>query len=167
MYHIEWSCGDIMEMCRLYDEEYMSLRKIAVAYGVSVATVRYHLEKNGVQLRAPVRKLHHVWKEAENICDMYRQGMSGWDLSIMYKVSDVTIYKILEKHGVSRRTHMAAGRIVWSQEQIRDICERSADFQTQEDIACVYGVSTYSITKWLRDQGLRIRTSRETTLCIS
>jgi len=159
--HRGFSREYVMRMCRMYVEDKKSMGEIADICGISVQGVHYHLEKNGVQLRDRAEskrwKYRHIWDNAEDICRQYREGASGVELAGIYNVTYTTIYNVLRKYGVSRRTVSDAKTVTWSPEQIRDICSRYLGEESMRSISIEYGVSIYSIRKIIVSEGIDVR----------
>jgi hypothetical protein len=95
-------CMTDQEICQMYAE---CLDSITVAYHAqcSSTTVLAIARRNGIEIpkRGGRRKLLDA-TDAE-ICRLYQSGQSGITIAECLGTHPVSIYKILEKHGIERR----------------------------------------------------------------
>lgn len=101
-----------------------SATELVERYQISESTVYTTLERHGVPRRTGseiFRKLCPA-QEAEIIV-LYQQGLSASDIVTRYPIHDQTVYNILERHGIKRRTRSEAVRTYARNEHAFDIID--------------------------------------------
>ena len=101
-----------------------SATELVERYQISESTVYTTLERHGVPRRTGseiLRKLCPA-QEAEIIV-LYQQGLSASDIVTRYPIHDQTVYNILERHGIKRRTRSEAVRTYARNEHAFDIID--------------------------------------------
>ena len=94
----------------LYEDGY-SLREIKRELRVAFGETRRALLRQGVRLRKPGTKPYlFSKKERRNIIALYKDGYSAVQIAEKYNTSHTTIYRMLRKAGVERRSRGSKGR---------------------------------------------------------
>src|SRR5260370_8985132 len=80
---------------------------LSIRFGISDKSIYRIFKKNGITLtrrrrRGKGKRLTQAQKE--DIIASYRQGISGPELAGRYEINSTTVYRVLERNGVERRT---------------------------------------------------------------
>lgn len=92
---------------RRYQREYVGLKTLGKAFGVSGTTIRKILIRHGIERRPFERTGHRILSPRQEamVVRQYQQGKGGLTaLGEKFGVSGGTIRKILLRHGVERRS---------------------------------------------------------------
>jgi Mor family transcriptional regulator len=98
--------------------------QLATRYGVGSTTVYAVLTRHGVARRSNsdiFRKL--LPAQEHEICALYQQGLSAAHICPRYGVNDQTIYNVLQRHGVTRRTTSEASIVYPRNEHAFDMID--------------------------------------------
>lgn len=101
-----FSAESIQEMCSYY-RSCLSLKKTAEKYGVTIATIRTHLIKAGVEERGTPRKL--TYEQEIKIAEMANDGCSVKEAMDRFQISHPWAIRIAKRHGGSFRNHYHTG----------------------------------------------------------
>ena len=148
------------EICQRYlkGETQSSLTR---SYGLkSDGVVSRILEKNKITKRDPIneqRKLSAI--EEAQVVGKYTAGDSSTKLAEEFKVSSATIFNILQRHGIERRTNVETLGWGISRDQYEEVAKLyTEEEKTTHEIAEIYNCSYDHICKVLERLGIEKRT---------
>src|SRR5260370_4667688 len=135
----------------------LSVPELSHRYGISDKSIYYMLKKNGIILRrrSGIGKILSQAKE-EDILVLYQQGIDAVRLASRYEISSTTVYDVLERHGVKRRTNSDIFRKL-SQEQEEEIIAIYQQGLPASTIASRYGIEDQTIYNILERNGVKRR----------
>jgi transposase len=93
----------------------------------------------------------------DQVIDLYRGGMTGPAISLQVGLSESAIYRLLKKAGVDsgrERQKTALRRI--SDDQVEGLAARYRAGETAPSLAEEFGVTTTTLTKYLRRAGVSV-----------
>jgi len=94
---------------------------------------------------------------ALRIVELHQAGLNGAEISRETGVSRSAVYRILHRAGVAGMAdRQATRRRLISNEQAADIGSRYQSGEAAPSLALEYGVTTSTVTKYLRRQGIRV-----------
>lgn len=159
---------DKAEICRRYVEGETTY-DLAGAFGVSDATIGKVLAERGVERRtnSEAHRSYRVLTDAQEFsaCRRYRAGETAKSIGDDLGVSDSTILKLLDRHGIPRnhRTiyesvarHYAAMRSL-SNPQEAEACRRYDGGESVPEIAAAMSVGVGAIERALKRGGVQLR----------
>jgi Mor family transcriptional regulator len=84
----------------------LSVPELSDLYGISDKSIYYIFKKNSIILRrrSGVGKILSQAQE-EDIIALYQQGIDAVQLASRYKISSTTVYDMLERNDIKRRTN--------------------------------------------------------------
>ena len=144
------------DVCDLYVNKGLNIRKISDIYCVSEYTVRLRLKSWGVRLRRPGLKFGEVRYQDEqdeiangdvrkDICKRYKRGESTYDIAKVYGVAGPTIRYRLKAWGVKLRTQGGSNtKLTVTKKWYNDLMKENG---TYASIAEKYGVSAPTVSK--------------------
>ena len=90
---------------RLYEDEEMTTYEIADEMGVCSSTVRYWMDKHGIERRNTASHYDsEPWRDKATLRRLYEdEGMSTWEIADKMDVAPTTIQYWMDKHGIDRR----------------------------------------------------------------
>lgn len=101
-----------------------------------------------------IKKLN-IEKE-RHVCSSYLEGLSAKEISLKYDLSETTIFRILDKHEIKRRS----SKKVFSKDEVLDIV-KMYETNSLSTIGNKYNVSKTAIKTLLLDNNVRIKNSKE------
>lgn len=142
------------EVIEMYQRVHCT-RVVSEAYGVSDETIRRILKRNGIPRRKPKKEKHGERFPPKNInreqvCDMYRSGVSIFDIAKAMSCSQSAIYYHLEKAGL----YKVGKRKAKNDALMPRIIELHKQGLSDYKIADQLGVSHYVVNKRLRKMGI-------------
>lgn len=93
----------------------------------------------------------------EDLVNLYHSGATGPAIAEQLGISESTVYRVLRKAGVAggqERQKTALRRI--SDSQVSEAARRYVDGETAPALAAEYGVTTTTLTKYLRRAGVSV-----------
>jgi transposase-like protein len=130
---------------RLYIEQGLTLRQVALRYAVSPQAVHGWLRAAGIQ-RRPSGAPAPPWDSAD-LVELYRQGWSGLRIARHFGCSTITVYERLERAGVPRRRGTPwIGR--------PELVEGLSKGLTAPQIAAAHSISVSCVCRALAREGL-------------
>jgi lambda repressor-like predicted transcriptional regulator/Mor family transcriptional regulator len=153
------------EACRLYQSG-ETCDEVGAHFGVSREAISRLLKRRGIELRPRgwSTRGHSTALSPEqeiDICTRYAAGETGYDLAAAFGVSNVTVYSVLNRHGVKRRPDSYNnGYFSGIQEQV--ICERYLGGESTGTLSADYKVTRHTIWRVLKRNGVEIRPVKET-----
>ncbi len=141
----------------------LSVSALSIRFGINNKSIYRMFKKNGITLtprrrRGRGKRLSQAQKE--DIIASYRQGISGPKLAGRYEINSITVYRVLERNGVKRRTSSEIfGKL--SQAQKEDII---ASYQQGIDgikLASHYEIGNTAVYRVLERNGVKRRTNSE------
>ncbi len=136
---------------------------LSIRFGISDKSIYRIFKKNGITLtrrrrRGKGKRLTQAQKE--DIIASYRQGISGPKLAGRYEINSTTVYRVLERNGVERRTiDEISGKL--SQAQKEDII---ASYQQGIDgtkLASRYEIGSTTVYRVLKRNDVKRRTNSD------
>jgi AraC-like DNA-binding protein len=88
------------EVGRLYTEELLTVQQVADRLGMSAYTARRHLDALEIEVQRGGRRIPHL--PMDQICEEYEGGASTVTLAEKYGVDQGTIFKRLQRLGMTR-----------------------------------------------------------------
>ena len=154
-YSQAWEHSD--EICRLYDEGRMSLRKLAERYDTSTPTIQAILEINNVKRRGEHRGKSDIWQHAQEICRLYtKEKKPSTEIAKIYSIDPKTIRRILEANNVKRRSKGKHGINLW--QHSKEICRLyTKDLLSYQKIADRFSTNHIQIRRILQGCGVELR----------
>ena len=144
------------EICRLYDED-VSMKEIAAMYRVSPKVSARVLDSNNVARRSVSEAKGGLGKHRESeVCRRYLALESAPALADNFNVSSSTIYNILDRHGIPRRSNAEANGGL-SHAKVSEVCARFLNGERQLRLAREFGVSPTTIARVLDRMGIERR----------
>ena len=139
-------------------------REIVEKYYVSNDSIKAILKKNGVPVRSSTEKAGggktEVWNYAEEILELYKEGITARELAEKYSVHPNTISRIINditdgepiqrkevKRKTSRKETIPRGGLIKYKDEILQDRESG---MTYKDLAHKYNVSTVTISKFIK-----------------
>jgi DNA-binding CsgD family transcriptional regulator len=147
------------EICRRYleGEDSPSLGK---AFGCSGGTILKIIARHGIKARNSSKCRALTADVQAEICTRYVAGERTAVLALEYGRDPKSILQVLRRHGVKRRTKGPSFKL--TAEQIAEARIRYEAQELTKEIAQSYGVSDVCLLTYLRNAGVRIRTTGET-----
>src|SRR5712691_9807518 len=141
-----------------------SVPELSHRYGISDKSIYYILKKNGVTLRrrSGIGKILSQAQE-EDILVLYQQGIDAVKLASHYKISSTTVYDVLKRNDVKRRTNSEIFRKL-SQEQEENIIAFYLQGLPASTIASHYGIEDQTVYNILERNGVKRRSSSEAAI---
>ena len=142
-------------------EQGLGVPEISQQYGISEKRIYYVLKQYGVALRprSGVGKILNSAQEDE-IVALYQAGMDAVQLATRYGITSTTVYKTLERYGVTRRANSDIKRKL----NLTQEAEAMALYQQglpASQIAGQYGVNDQTVYNILEAHGLNRRSRSE------
>ncbi len=145
-------------------EQGLSVPELSLSYGISDKSIYYLFKKHGVTLRcrSGIGKKLSLAQE-EDIVALYQQGIDAVTLASRYEIHSTTVYSLLERHGVKRRTNSDIFRKL-SQEQEEEIMAFYQKGLPASTIANRYKLDDQTVYNILERHGLKRRSSGEAAI---
>ena len=151
------------EICQKYPQ--LNTHQLADIYGVHHNTIANALRRNGVRIRGNSESQGGLPVDLhQSVVNLYTSGESAVKIAERLKVSSTTIYEILKKVGVQRRTHSEATLQTNNSESQRVIYQSVVDMyasgKTVLEIAHSFNRSVTFVYKTLKRSGIKIEKSK-------
>ena len=147
-----WEHAD--EICRLYDEERMSLRELAEQYNASHSTIQAILRVNDIECR----NKSYAWEHSQEICHLYtKRSKTLVQIAEMYDVSERLIAGILEVNEINRKPASRHKKHrTW--QHSKEICRLyTKDLLSYQKIAERFSTNPIQIRRILLECGVKMR----------
>src|SRR5713226_5748131 len=142
----------------------LNVSEISDRSGISDKSIYYLHKKNGVVLRRRSGIGKILGQEQEkDIITLYQQGIDAVNLASRYKISSTTVYNVLERNGVKRRTNSDIFRKL-SQEQEEDIITLYQRGLPASKIASRYRIEDQTVYNILERNGAKRRSTSEAAI---
>jgi Mor family transcriptional regulator len=138
-----------------------SVPDVSARYGITDKRIYYVLKKYGIALRprVGVGKVLSAAQEADIVAS-YQRGVDAVQLATQHGVGSTTVYAVLTRHGVARRSNSDIFRKL-SPAQEHEICARYQQGLSAAHICPRYGVNEQTIYNILQRHGVTRRTTSE------
>ena len=134
------------------------------AFRTASKSIYYMLKKNGIVLRrrSGIGKILSPAQE-EDIVALYQQGIDAVKLASSYEIHSTTVYSVLERHGVKRRTNSEIFRKL-SHAQEEDVLVFYQQGLPASKIASRYSIEDQTVYNILERNGVNRRSTSEATI---
>jgi Mor family transcriptional regulator len=142
----------------------LSVPALSNQYGISDKSIYYILKKNGITLRrrSGIGKILTQAQE-EYIIALYQQGIDAVKLASRYKIGSTTVYGVLERNGVKRRTNSEIFKKL-NLEQEEDVIAFYRQKIPASEIANSYGIEDQTVYNILERNGVKRRSTSEAAI---
>jgi Mor family transcriptional regulator len=156
-----------------HDEEHLittnylcgwSVPDLSVQYGITDKRIYYVLKKHGIALR-PRSGVGNVLSAAQedDIVASYQHGVDAIQLAGQFGVGSTTVYEVLKRRGVARRSNSDIFRKL-SPAQEHEICALYQQGLPASQICGRYGVNDQTVYNILQRNGVTRRTQSEAAI---
>ena len=132
------------EICDLY-EQGIGMNKISQRFGCSRTIIKSILKSNNIEIRSridSVRKKRRpdVYERSEEICDLYKEGISMYKISQRFACTPEIIKSILKSNNIETASHIDSIKKkrrpdVWKRS--KEVCDLYQDGHTIPGIAAI------------------------------
>lgn len=169
---------DAAWLVKKYVLDELSTRSMAAIAGCSRETIRYWLDKHGIERRGTSEAVQLSYGSCEGRSVVYRdlswlsqkyrvEKLSCQEIGRICGVTPGTIHNWLKRHGIVSRTLSEAAQLVWASEDTR---YRDEDWLREKyvreklyahELGKMCTVTQDTIYRWLRKYGIHIRNKAE------
>ena len=147
------------EICCAYTAG-ISMKDLAKDYGVSPKVITRILDENGVRRRSVSEAKGGLGKDKESeVCRRYQAGESALILASIFNVVSTTIYNILDRYGIPRRSNAEANGGLNHAIEL-SVVSRYLSGDSQSLLAGEYEVSVTTISRVLDRWGVERRAGK-------
>lgn len=142
----------------------LSVPELSNLYGISDKSIYYIFKKNSIILRrrSGVGKILSQAQE-EDIIALYQQGIDAVQLASRYKISSTTVYDMLERNDIKRRTNSDIFRKL-SQAQEEEIITLYQQGLPASKIASRYSIEDQTVYNILERNDVKRRSTNEAAI---
>lgn len=141
---------EIGEICRLYDEEKIGIRKIGKKFKAGDELIKETLVKNNVELWKYNKEI-----DKQEICRLYsKDGLTCKEISEIIGIYEVKISQIIKESGLNLTNHAR----YFSESDKIEVCRLyDSEGLTIERISKIFGSTNKPIVRILKTYGIELR----------
>lgn len=155
-----------IRVCRMYTDENLSTDEIAKIFNVSRSSIFRTLLRNNVKSRG--YKIKITPEQEQQICDIYKEGMTPIKIGEKFNVSCSPIFRILKNNNINIRNNSEAQKINLKKEIIQELIKIYHNGYSPDEISKKLNISVALIKRILKENNIKLRSlSQKTEITLS